>query len=187
MRVCPPYIASIRREAVEQAVAAGALQVGLAAAAIRPARGVRRVPRFRRVVVAQPLPVVMADHGGALPALGPVAAGTILARRQRTAIGLRTRQDVMSVGRLGASVDRFALLAQRRLLVDLVVGAVQVVDVLRDHLALGVLPRPAADAVARIDGGAALRAEIGVPRAAAGTGALGQRLAMAVGALDATE
>ena len=41
------------------------------------------------------------------------------------------------------------------LLVDVVL-AVQLVDALRDHVALGVLPRPAADAVARVDGARAL-------------------------------
>src|SRR4051812_23687346 len=40
--------ASIRREAIQQAVAAGALQIGLRAAAVGAARGMRAVPRFRR-------------------------------------------------------------------------------------------------------------------------------------------
>src|SRR4029450_11365194 len=52
----------LRDEAVEEAVAAGALQIVLTAAPVRPARGMRRVPGLRRVVVAQPLPVVMTDH-----------------------------------------------------------------------------------------------------------------------------
>ena len=39
---------SVRREAIEQAVAAGALEVGLRAAAVRAARGMRGVPGFRR-------------------------------------------------------------------------------------------------------------------------------------------
>src|SRR5436309_101927 len=58
----------IRGEAIEQAVAAGAAQIGLAATAVRAARGMRRVPRFRGIVVAQALAVMMADHRGALPA-----------------------------------------------------------------------------------------------------------------------
>src|SRR5438270_1241336 len=52
--------ASIRREAIQQPVAAGALQVGLRAAAIRAARGMRAVPRFRRLVIAQALTIGMA-------------------------------------------------------------------------------------------------------------------------------
>src|SRR5437016_11555757 len=89
--------ASVRREAVEQAVAAGALEIVLAAAAVRPSRGMRRVPGLRRVVVAQALPVVMPDHRGALAALGPVAAGAILTGRERGAVGLRSGQDVVHV------------------------------------------------------------------------------------------
>src|SRR5262249_20286546 len=177
----------VRREAVQQAVAAGALEIGLAAAAVRSARRMRRVPRLRRVVVAQALAVVMADHGGALPALAPIAAGPVIARRKGAAVRLRAGQHVVPVGRVGAAVDRLALLAERRLLVDLVVGAVQVVDALRDHLALGVPPGPAPDAVARLDGVCPLRAQIGVPGMAARPSRLGQRLAMAVGALDAAE
>src|SRR5262245_13844298 len=181
---------SIRGEAVEQAVAAGAAQIGLAAAAVRAARGVRRVPRLRGVVVAQALAVVVADHGGALPALGPVAAGAILARREGAAVRLRAGQHVVAVGGVTAAVDGLALLAERGLLGELVVGAVQVVDVLGDDVALGILPRPAAAAVARIGGGAATRrlgAQIGVPCFAARSGRLRQRLAMAVGALDPAE
>src|ERR1041384_2646825 len=57
-------------EAVEQPVAAGAAQIALAAAAVRTARGMRRVPRLRCIVVTQALPVDMADHGRALGAAG---------------------------------------------------------------------------------------------------------------------
>src|SRR5207245_9742280 len=68
-----------RGEAVEEAVAAGALEIVLAAAAVGPARGVRRVPGLRRVVVAQALPIVTADHRRPLAALRPVAAGAVTA------------------------------------------------------------------------------------------------------------
>src|SRR5262245_50131625 len=183
----PTLRASVRREAVQQAVTTGALQVGLAAAAIRAARRMRRVPRLGRLVVTQPLAVMMSHHGGALGALGPVATGAVVARRERAAVRLRPGQHVVPVGRVGAAVDRLALLGERRLLADLVVRAVEVIDILRDHLALGVLPGSAADAVARVDGVATLGAEIGPPRAAAGAGALRQLLAMAVGALEAAE
>src|SRR5438105_15449413 len=64
--------ASVRREAVEQAVAAGALEIVLAAAAVRPARGMRRVPGLRLDRVAQAFAVDVAEHGGALGAAGPV-------------------------------------------------------------------------------------------------------------------
>src|SRR5215211_1840227 len=150
----------------------------------------RRVPRFRGIVVAQALAVMMADHRSPLPALGPVAAGAILAGREGPAVRLRSGQDVVPVGRIATAIDRLALLVERSLFADLVVGAVQIVDVLGDGLALGVLPGPAADAVARIDGRAParrLRAEISMPGPVARPGRLRQRLAMAVGALDPAE
>src|SRR5262245_11674521 len=150
-------------EAVEQAVAARALQVGLAAAAVRAARGMRRVPGLGCVVVAQSLPVVMTDHRRAGAALRPVAAGAILTGRKRPPVGLRTGQNVVAIGCVGAAVDHVALFAERGLLAELVVGAMQVVDVLRDHVSLGIPPRAGPDAVAGIDGLAAaarLRTEI---------------------------
>ena len=93
----------------------------------------------------------MADHRGTLTALCPVAAGAVVARRERIAIGLRPGQDVVHVGCVATAVDHFPLLAQRGLLGDLVVGAVKLSDIVRDDRALGVLPRAGADAVARVD------------------------------------
>src|SRR3984893_15885877 len=69
----------VRGEAVEQAVASGASQIVLAAAAVGSARGMRRIPRLGRGIVAQALAVAVADHGCALGAAPPVAAGSILA------------------------------------------------------------------------------------------------------------
>src|ERR1041384_8733615 len=70
---------SLTREAVEQSVTAGALQVRLAASAARPARGVRGIPRQHRRRIVEALTVMMADHRGAGAVLGPVAAGAIVA------------------------------------------------------------------------------------------------------------
>src|SRR5262249_49619575 len=100
----------MRREAVEQPVAAGALEIVLAAAAVRAARRVRGVPRLRGVVVAQTLSVVMADHRRALAALRPVAAGAIVAGRERGAVGLRAGEDVVHVRGVATAVDGLALL-----------------------------------------------------------------------------
>src|SRR5262245_15469110 len=83
-------------EAVEIAIAAGASQIALATAAIRPARGMRRVPRLGGGVVAQAPAIAMADHRGTLRAAGPVAAGPVLAWRESPAVSLRTSQNVMS-------------------------------------------------------------------------------------------
>src|SRR5262245_40516842 len=117
----------------------------------------RGVPGLRRVVVAEPHAVVVPDHRRPLPALAPVAAGPVVAGREGPPIGLGSRQDVVAVRRVAAPVDGLALLVQRRLLADLVVGAVQVVHALRDRLALRVLPGTLADAVASVHGARALR------------------------------
>src|SRR5215813_5726932 len=110
-----------RGKAIEEAVAPGALEIILAAAAVRPARGVRRIPRLRRIVVTQTLSIVMTDHRRALTALGPVAARPVLARREGGTIRLRARQDVVHVRCVATAVDDFSLLGQRRLLGHVVI------------------------------------------------------------------
>src|SRR5262249_23631594 len=153
-----------------------------AAAAARPARGMRAVPRLRSGIVAQTLAIDVTDHRGTLGAAGPVPTGAILAGGESLAVRLRAGQHVVIVRRIADAGDHGAALGQRRLRAELVVIAVQVIDVLRDHLALEVLPRALADAVASIDRLGAtgrLRAEIGVPGLAAGPCALRQGLAMA--------
>src|SRR5262249_61360783 len=93
-------LGSVSGEAIEQAVAAGALQIGLAAAAVRAARGMRRVPGLGFGVVAQSLPVVMTDHRRAGAALRPVAAGAILAGRERPPVRLRTGPHRLPIWRV---------------------------------------------------------------------------------------
>src|SRR5262249_38832164 len=85
----------LRGKAVEQAVAAGAPQVVLAAAAVGPARGMRRIPRLGRGIVAQTLAVDVADHGRALGAACPVAAGSVLAGWKRPPVHLRAGKNVV--------------------------------------------------------------------------------------------
>src|SRR2546426_431274 len=106
----------LRGEAVEEAVAAGALQIALAAAAVRAAGGMRRVPGLRHVVVAQALPVGVADHRPALAAVGPVAARAVVAGREGGAVRLGAGEDVVHVRRAAAAVALLALLRQRRVL-----------------------------------------------------------------------
>ncbi len=86
--------------------------------------------------------------------------------------------------------DHVASFRERGLLVEVIVGAVQVIDVLRDHDALRVLPRTLADAVAGIGGtalGRPIAAQIGVPCLAARAHGGCQLLAMGVGASEAAE
>ena len=164
-------------------------QIGLRAAAARPARGMRRVPGFHRRRVVEAEPVGMADHGRPLRRARPVLAGAVLAGGKRGAVGLRAGEDIVAVRRVAAAVDDLALLAHRRLLGQAVL-AVQLVDVPGDDHALGVEPWPLADAVAGVDRGLAvggLGREIGTPGLAARACRLGERLAVVVGAGKAAE
>src|SRR5271166_2449710 len=129
-------VALIRRAAVPppprrptKPTAAGAAEVGLTAAAVGAARGVRGVPRMRRLVVAQALPVDVSDNRRALRAARPIEAGFIVAGREGAAVGLSAGQRVVPVGSVAAAVDHVALLGQRGLLAQIVV-AVHLVDVL---------------------------------------------------------
>src|SRR3954454_22322889 len=181
---------SVRREAVEQPIAAGAAQVGLAAAAVGSARRMRRIPGARRRVVTQSLAIDVPDHRGALRAAGPVAAGAVFADREGLAFRRGAGEHVVAVRREADARNDETALGERRHRAELVVVAVQVVDAGRHDLTLEVLPRAFADAAARMSGGLAagfLRREIGVPGLSPGAVALGQCLAIPVGPLDATE
>src|SRR5262245_27338499 len=132
----------------------------------------------------------MADHGRALRAARPVLAGAVVAAGKGGAVGLRSRQHVVTVRRIAGAVDHLALLGKRGLLAEIVAGAVQVGDVLGDDDAFGVLPRALADAVLCIDSRLAvgcLCREIGVPGLCACAGGLRQRLAVPVGSRNAAE
>src|SRR5438445_2120602 len=104
-----------RGQAVEEAIASGALQVVLVAAAVGLARRMRRVPRLRCVVVPQALAIVVADHRRPLAALRPVAARAILVGCESGAVRLRARQDVVLVRRVSTPVPGLAVLGPRRL------------------------------------------------------------------------
>ena len=141
-----------------------------------------------RVAVVQAHAVVVAEHGGARAALRPVAAGHVRAAREGGAVALRAGEDVVSVRGVAAAVHELAFLVERGLLVQVVRGAVQLRDAVGDHHALGVAPRPAADAVARVDRAAlGVGAQIGMPGVRAGADAGGERLAVPVGAGEAAE
>jgi hypothetical protein len=88
---------SIHSKAIEHAGAAGGLEIVLRAAASGPARRMRRIPRLGRRAVVEAGAVVMADHRGTRPALGPVAAGAVVADGEGRAIRLRAGEDVVHV------------------------------------------------------------------------------------------
>src|SRR5690242_1044529 len=105
----------------------------------------------------------MTKHSGATRAAGPVIAGAVFPSREGAAVGGRSGQDIVAVRLFAAAVDHLTLLAEVGLLGDVVAVAMQIIDALGDHDALGVLPWTLADAVARVHGAGPLGAEIGVP------------------------
>src|SRR5262249_24081662 len=100
---------SVGRKAVEQASAAGALEIRLAAAAFGSARGVRRVPRPTFDGVLDALPVDMAEHRRALGAACPVLAGAVFAGREGAAFHGGARKCIVFVGSVAAALHRVAL------------------------------------------------------------------------------
>jgi hypothetical protein len=94
------------------------------------------------------------------------------------------------VDRVAPAADRLAFLGQSRLLGDIVRIRVEIVHALRHGHALGILPWPLADAIARVDAGGAARlgrAQVGAPVGIGRAGGAGERLAMRVGAGKPTE
>jgi fatty-acyl-CoA synthase len=81
-------------EAVKEAVAAGRLEIGLAAAA----RAMRGIPRRRVLPAARA--VVVAHLRAALAIAGPIAAGLVFIARKGRFRRLRTGQDVVHVRRI---------------------------------------------------------------------------------------
>ena len=129
--------ASVHREAVKQAGAAGALQPLRAAAA----RGMRRIPRVRRRIVAQAQAVAVTDDGRAFAALGPVAASRILVRRWRAAIFRRASEDVVLVADKEPPGNVPPVFRQGVLQVNFVVG-MQILDIGCDLDPVGMTTGP---------------------------------------------
>src|SRR5262245_64049474 len=94
----------------------------------------------------------MTDGGRALRATRPVAAGSILIWRECATFGSRAGQHVVTVRCKTHTWNDLASLAQRRIHAELVIVAVQIVDVLSDYLAFEILPRAGANTVTRIYG-----------------------------------
>jgi hypothetical protein len=91
------------------------------------------------------------------------------------AIGLGARENIVFVRRISHAFVHVALFVQGRNLVyaiakasELECVAVQLRYASGDLLTLGVIPRPIANAIARVDCALTLRAQIGVPGLATG-------------------
>lgn len=167
MPTLPATKKSIRREAIEKTVATCLANILRSTSHCR----MRRVPGARPRVVDRANTVVVTDHCSAFGAvLGPVTARHVWKECASKGGAIRTRagEDVMLVRLFAAAIDHPAVLIQRRLLVQVVVRGMQVIDALRDHDALGVVPRARADPLTRmhdvriVEFGA-LRAQVGPP------------------------
>jgi hypothetical protein len=93
----------------------------------------------------------MAEHGFAVRAVGgPIVARRVDAGGERTAVGVRTCQDVVFVRRLAEAFDEIALFGQHIRLLNVIavalVVAVQIADVGRHHHAFSIVPRSCSDA-----------------------------------------
>src|SRR5215472_3588238 len=76
----------------------------------------------------------MSEHRGAGGAAGPVVARRIFASRERAAVRLGAGENVVHVRFVAARVDHLTFFAERGFLADLVVIAVEIVDVFcNDH------------------------------------------------------
>src|SRR5262245_41241886 len=150
----------------------------------------RCVPGLGKDRVREAAAIDVANHGAAERRARPIVARQIEVARKYAALGRRAGHDVVIIRRVADTGDDGAALGQRCLHAELVVVAVQIVDVLRDDLALEVLPGAVSDPVAGVDW-AALRTRIGAqvraPSLAAGAGRRRQRLAMAIRALQAAK
>src|SRR5438552_7175383 len=115
-------------------------------------------------------PVEMAELRCSHSVAGPVGAGMVRRVRIRAPVRLRSGEDLVLVGSVADAVEHVTLFTDGRGLGHAVAQAsdlegvsMQLGDISRDHLSLGVGPRTASDAIARVDRAGALGAEIGVP------------------------
>src|ERR1043166_4951516 len=185
IRLCGDAVASVDREAVEQAGAASRDQRLLPA----PARGMRRIPGLRLHRVAQALAVDVAELRGSFAVLRPVAAGSVGAGCEASAFHRRAGERVMHVGRVAPAIDDLTLLVERGLLGEIVV-AVELVNVVGNYGAARVLPGAVPDAGTGVDAGRAadaLCAQVGAPGAVARAHPRCEKLAVRVRAREAAE
>src|SRR5215831_7192715 len=104
----------------------------------------------------------MAEHDSALGAARVILAGVVLIIRESGAVGLRSRQNVMPVWCVAATIVDLAFFGQGGLFGE-VVSAVQFGDVLCNCHTFCVHPRTLADTVARVDRPGTLCRQVGMP------------------------
>lgn len=180
-----PRVSLVDSEAVQVPVAAGALQIFLAAAA----RRVGGIPGS----IAATVTVVMPDLGAtlAIRRTAPVTAGmiTLFPRKIGRAVILRSGQDIVFVWLFATPLDGIAVFIDRGAF-DEIRADMQIIEIAGDQLSVGVVPGPDADPVtsrftARLTVGG-LSAQVGAP-GPLGTGGLRQTGTVRVGSVQPAE
>ena len=179
--------ASVGREAVEQAVAAGALRSAWLQPPSGPREGCDEFHDFDRRVVAQALRSWWPTIAAPAPLLVQLPQVVSSPAGNARAVGLRAGQDVVPVRRVAAAVDDLALLVSAVCLVRLLLRRAGRRRPWRSTTPLAFCHGPLPMRSRALTAPRALRAEIGAPGLAAGARRLRERLAMAVGALEAAE
>ena len=145
-----------------------------------------RAKRERNSMSSRPL----SAHGDrdarparALAARRPVPTRKIAVARVCSAIGARSRENVVHVRVVSNAVHRIQSLGHGSFLIDPILVAVQLVEIRRDQQPLGVVPRPLSDPVTGVDRRLSFPrrcAQVCPPRVIARTFRLRQRLAVCV-------
>ena len=136
---------------------------------------------------------MMADLCTAGIVARPIVARVVGVIWKRSAVGLRTGEDIVQIVCIENARDPLALLSKRRRHIDIVAQpcgfecvAVQFSYVISDPNSYCVVPWAVSDAVASIDGIRSLRAQVGVPSFVARADSGRQFLAMRVSSFQAT-
>jgi hypothetical protein len=152
------------REAVEQAGAACAYKVGLAAAIA----GMSGIPGVR--ILPATLFVMMTDLSITGGRTRPVVTRHVAGKR--SSIGGGPSQNVVRVGSVPAAVDHGSFLGQGTLFAQSVFVAVEVIHILSHDHTFRVLPWSLPDAISSVHGGlstSSTRTQVGAPRLGSGT------------------
>ena len=123
----------------------------------------RRVPGFGGIIIAQPYPVCVSEHGRALGTARPVLAGAIITPGEGRSVRLRTCKDVVLVWCIAAAVVVLAIIGQRGLFCVIFNIYVNLGHVHLNSYAFIIDPGTFADAIACIFRTSALCRQIGVP------------------------
>jgi hypothetical protein len=110
--------------------------------------------------------------------------------RERLAVWQGASQDIVHIGGVTPAVDGLAFLVQRCSLSDIIIVAVEILNIARDDHSSSVPPRTRPDTVPGVDGGLIVGltgAEVGVPCSVPSADRLRQHLAVAISTREAAQ